>query len=39
MAANRPDQMMWREAHLFSSDHRFSHHLRINFGHPDHERV
>jgi DNA-binding transcriptional MocR family regulator len=25
--------------HLFSSDHRFSHHLRINFGHPDHERV
>ncbi len=24
--------------HLFSADHRFSHHVRINFGHPDHER-
>ncbi len=21
--------------HLFSADHRFNHHLRINFGHPD----
>ena len=25
--------------HLFSADHRFSHHLRINFGHPDNKRV
>jgi DNA-binding transcriptional MocR family regulator len=25
--------------HLFSADHRFSHHLRINFGHPDNERM
>lgn len=25
--------------HLFSADHRFRHHLRINFGHPDHPRV
>ena len=23
--------------HLFSADHRFSHHVRINFGHPDHK--
>jgi len=23
--------------HLFSADHRFRHHVRINFGHPDHE--
>jgi DNA-binding transcriptional MocR family regulator len=22
--------------HLFSADHRFKHHVRINFGHPDH---
>ena len=22
--------------HLFSADHRFRHHVRINFGHPDH---
>jgi DNA-binding transcriptional MocR family regulator len=25
--------------HLFSADHRFAHHLRINFGHPDNKRV
>ncbi|MBB3195450.1 aminotransferase-like domain-containing protein [Roseateles terrae] len=25
--------------HLFSADHRFSHHLRVNFGHPDHPKV
>ncbi|MBA2965153.1 MULTISPECIES: PLP-dependent aminotransferase family protein [Ramlibacter] len=25
--------------HLFSADRRFSHHLRINYGHPDNERV
>jgi DNA-binding transcriptional MocR family regulator len=25
--------------HLFSADHRFSHHLRINFGHPENIRV
>jgi DNA-binding transcriptional MocR family regulator len=25
--------------HVFSADHRFNHHLRINFGHPDNERV
>lgn len=25
--------------HLFSADHRFSHHLRINFGHPENKRV
>jgi DNA-binding transcriptional MocR family regulator len=25
--------------HLFSADHRFDHHLRINFGHPDDARV
>jgi len=25
--------------HLFSADHRFSHHLRVNFGHPDHPDV
>ena len=24
--------------HLFSADHRFSHHLRINFGHPENKR-
>jgi len=23
--------------HLFSADHRFKHHVRINFGHPDHQ--
>jgi DNA-binding transcriptional MocR family regulator len=23
--------------HLFSADHRFRHHVRINFGHPDHK--
>jgi DNA-binding transcriptional MocR family regulator len=23
--------------HLFSADQRFGHHVRINFGHPDHE--
>jgi len=23
--------------HLFSADHRFEHHVRINFGHPDHK--
>ena len=23
--------------HLFSADHRFKHHVRINFGHPDHK--
>lgn len=25
--------------HLFSADHRFKHHLRINFGHPDNNAV
>lgn len=25
--------------HLFSADRRFTHHLRINFGHPDHKAV
>jgi DNA-binding transcriptional MocR family regulator len=25
--------------HLFSADRRFSHHLRINYGHPDHSGV
>ncbi|KQT11424.1 aminotransferase-like domain-containing protein [Ramlibacter sp. Leaf400] len=25
--------------HLFSADRRFSHHLRINYGHPDNPRV
>jgi DNA-binding transcriptional MocR family regulator len=25
--------------HLFSADHRFSHHIRINFGHPDYTGV
>ena len=25
--------------HLFSADRRFTHHLRLNFGHPDHPRV
>ncbi|MFY9514055.1 MAG: PLP-dependent aminotransferase family protein [Rubrivivax sp.] len=25
--------------HLFSADRRFSHHLRINYGHPDHTGV
>jgi DNA-binding transcriptional MocR family regulator len=25
--------------HLFSADHRYSHHVRINFGHPDNEHV
>jgi DNA-binding transcriptional MocR family regulator len=25
--------------HLFSADHRFSHHLRLNFGHPEHPGV
>ena len=25
--------------HLFSADHRFSHHLRVNFGHPENEHV
>lgn len=25
--------------HLFSADHRFSHHLRINFGHPENKKV
>jgi DNA-binding transcriptional MocR family regulator len=25
--------------HLFSADRRFSHHLRINFGHPENKRV
>lgn len=25
--------------HLFSADHRFSHHLRINFGHPENRKV
>lgn len=25
--------------HLFSADRRFSHHLRINYGHPENERV
>ena len=25
--------------HLFSADHRFSHHLRINFGHPENKQV
>jgi DNA-binding transcriptional MocR family regulator len=25
--------------HLFSADHRFSHHLRVNFGHPENRRV
>lgn len=25
--------------HLFSADHRFSHHLRINFGHPENKNV
>lgn len=25
--------------HLFSTDHRYKHHVRINFGHPDDDRV
>lgn len=25
--------------HLFSADHRYQHHVRINFGHPDDDRV
>jgi DNA-binding transcriptional MocR family regulator len=25
--------------HVFSADHRFNHHLRINFGHPDNDDV
>ena len=25
--------------HLFSADHRFSHHLRVNFGHPENQRL
>lgn len=25
--------------HLFSADHRFTHHLRINYGHPENKRV
>lgn len=25
--------------HLFSADHRYKHHVRINFGHPDDDRV
>ena len=25
--------------HLFSADQRFSHHLRLNYGHPDLERL
>lgn len=25
--------------HLFSADHRYSHHVRINFGHPDNAHV
>ncbi|MFT3805227.1 MAG: PLP-dependent aminotransferase family protein [Burkholderiaceae bacterium] len=25
--------------HLFSADHRYRHHVRINFGHPDNARV
>ena len=25
--------------HLFSADHRFSHHLRINFGHPENKQA
>ncbi len=25
--------------HLFSADHRYRHHLRLNFGHPDDTRV
>jgi len=25
--------------HLFSADHRFKHHVRVNFGHPDNERT
>ncbi|MGM9488226.1 PLP-dependent aminotransferase family protein [Ideonella sp. YS5] len=25
--------------HLFSADHRYTHHIRVNFGHPDNERV
>jgi DNA-binding transcriptional MocR family regulator len=25
--------------HLFSADHRYTHHLRINFGHPGDDRV
>jgi DNA-binding transcriptional MocR family regulator len=25
--------------HLFSADHRFTHHLRINYGHPENTRV
>ncbi len=25
--------------HLFSADHRFTHHLRLNFGHPDNAQV
>ena len=25
--------------HLFSADHRFTHHLRLNYGHPDNAQV
>jgi len=25
--------------HLFSADRRFTHHLRLNFGHPDNAQV
>jgi DNA-binding transcriptional MocR family regulator len=25
--------------HLFSADHRYRHHVRINFGHPDNDQV
>lgn len=25
--------------HLFSADHRYTHHLRVNFGHPENARV
>jgi len=25
--------------HLFSADHRYTHHVRVNFGHPDNKRV
>jgi DNA-binding transcriptional MocR family regulator len=25
--------------HLFSADHRFSYHLRVNYGHPENKRV
>jgi len=25
--------------HLFSADHRYTHHIRVNFGHPENKRV